>query len=48
MSRDPRSAALGKPDVIGRISAVNGSQSTVDFAASAALGESRRSENSWG
>src|SRR4051812_1869349 len=38
MSRDPRSAAIGKPDVIGRISAVNGSQSVVDLIASA-LGE---------
>ena len=39
MSRDPRSAAVGKPDVIGRISAVNGSQSTVDLTANAVLGE---------
>jgi DNA helicase HerA-like ATPase len=39
MLRDPRSAALGKPEVIGRISAVNGSQSTVDLTTTIAAGE---------
>lgn len=37
--RDPRNAPLGKQEIIGRISAVNGSQSTVDLTSHIAAGE---------
>ena len=37
--RDPRNAPLGKQEIIGRISAVNGSQSTVDLTSHIATGE---------
>ena len=37
--RDPRTTTLGKQEIIGRISAVNGSQSTVDLTGHTAAGE---------